>query len=126
MNRLPANTSGGHPSRCSLPSWEWSADEIRRVGYGVVDMIAEHLTTLRHKAVFQPFPPELAARYLNSEPPESGQEVDDILASFAREIQPYPFGNGHPCFWGWVNPPPTILGIFADALAAAMNPSCAG
>jgi aromatic-L-amino-acid/L-tryptophan decarboxylase len=126
MNGLPANTGGGHPSCRSLPSWEWSADEVRRVGYRVVDMIAEHLTTLRSKPVFQPFPPKLAERYLNSEPPEPGQEVDEILATFAREIEPYPFGNGHPCFWGWVNPPPTVLGIFADALAASMNPSCAG
>jgi aromatic-L-amino-acid/L-tryptophan decarboxylase len=126
MNGLPANTGDGHPSRRSLPSWEWSADEVRRVGYRVVDMIAEHLATLRSKPVFQPFPPELAERYLNSEPPEPGQEVDEILATFAREIEPYPFGNGHPCFWGWVNPPPTILGIFAEALAASMNPSCAG
>ena len=126
MNGLPANTSDGHPSRRSLSRWEWSPDEIRRVGYRVVDMIAAHLTTLRQRAVFHPFPPELAERYLNSEPPDSGQEVDDILATFAREIEPYPFGNGHPCFWGWVNPPPTSLGIFGDALAAAMNPSCAG
>jgi aromatic-L-amino-acid decarboxylase len=126
MNGLPANTGDGHPSRRSLPSWEWSADEVRRVGYRVVDLIAEHLATLRSKPVFQPFPPELAERYLNSEPPEPGQEVDEILATFAREIEPYPFGNGHPCFWGWVNPPPTILGIFAEALAASMNPSCAG
>jgi aromatic-L-amino-acid decarboxylase len=126
MNGLPANTDDGHPSRRSLPSWEWSADEVRRVGYRVVDMIAEHLATLRSKPVFQPFPPELAERYLNSEPPGPGQEVDEILATFAREIEPYPFGNGHPCFWGWVNPPPTILGIFAEALAASMNPSCAG
>jgi aromatic-L-amino-acid/L-tryptophan decarboxylase len=126
MNGLPANTRDGHLSSRSLPRWEWSPDEIKRVGYRVVDMIAAHLTTLRKKAVFQPFPSELAEKYLNSELPDSGQEVDDILATFAREIEPYPFGNGHPCFWGWVNPPPTILGIFGDALAASMNPSCAG
>jgi glutamate/tyrosine decarboxylase-like PLP-dependent enzyme len=55
-----------------------------------------------------------------------GQEADDILATFARDIEPYPFGNGHPRFYGWVNSPPVVLGIFAEALAAAMNPSCAG
>jgi aromatic-L-amino-acid/L-tryptophan decarboxylase len=108
------------------PRWEWSADEIRRIGYRVVDMIAEHLTTLPEKPVFRPFPPELVAKYLDSKLPESGQEADDILAAFARDIEPYPFGNGHPRFYGWVNSPPVVLGIFAEALAAAMNPSCAG
>lgn len=45
---------------------------------------------------------------------------------FTRDIAPYPFGNGHPRFYGWVNPPPSIMGIFGAALAAAMNPSVAG
>jgi aromatic-L-amino-acid/L-tryptophan decarboxylase len=41
------------------------------------------------------------------------------------DIEPYPFGNGHPRFYGWVNSPPAVMGIFAEALAA-MNPSVAG
>ena len=48
------------------------------------------------------------------------------MAAFARDIEPYPFGNAHPRSYGWVNSPPVVLGIFAEALAAAMNPSCAG
>jgi aromatic-L-amino-acid/L-tryptophan decarboxylase len=76
--------------------------------------------------VFRPFPAGLAAKYLNSKPPEAGLEADDILDTFAQDIEPYPFGNGHPRFYGWVNSPPVVMGIFAEALAAAMNPSCAG
>lgn len=106
---------------------QWSAEEIRRVGYRVVDLIADHLTSLPARPVFQPFPPDLAARYLDGAPlPEAGQSLDEILETFAREIEPFPFGNGHPRFFGWVNSPPAVAGIFADALAAAMNPSCAG
>jgi|SRR5580700_11555473 hypothetical protein len=67
-------------------------------GIGVVGMIPEHLTTLPEKPVFRPFPAELAAKYLDSKAPESGQEADDMLATFAHEIEPYPFGNGHPRF----------------------------
>jgi glutamate/tyrosine decarboxylase-like PLP-dependent enzyme len=126
MNESPVRASKRHKLRPRRPRWEWSADEIRRIGYRVVDMIAEHLTALPEEPVFRPFPPELASNYLDSKPPESGQEADDILAAFARDIEPYPFGNGHPRFYGWVNSPPVVLGIFADALAAAMNPSCAG
>jgi aromatic-L-amino-acid/L-tryptophan decarboxylase len=89
-------------------------------------MIAQHLTTLPEKPVFRPFPAGLAAKYLNSKPPDAGLEADDILDTFAQDIEPYPFGNGHPRFYGWVNSPPVVMGIFAEALAAAMNPSCAG
>ena len=56
----------------------------------------------------------------------SGASADAVLAEFRDTIEPYPFGNGHPRFWGWVNSPPAVMGVFADALAAAMNPSCAG
>ena len=51
---------------------------------------------------------------------------DALLAEFAAQIAPYPFGNGHPRFAAWVNSPPHPLGVLADALAAAMNPSVAG
>ena len=32
-------------------------------------------------------------------------------------------GNGHPAFFGWVNPPPSLAGVVASLAAAAMNPS---
>jgi hypothetical protein len=125
MNESVAGRSERDELSPLRPRWEWSADEIKRIGR-VVGMIAEHLTTLPEKPVFRPFPAELAAKYLDSKPPELGQEADDILATFARDIEPYRFGNAHPRSYGWVNSPPVALGIFAEALAAAMNPSCAG
>jgi len=106
--------------------WEWSPDDIRRVGHLVVELISHHLTSLPERPVFDPFPPELAERFLNADVPLAGQEPEEILAAFARDVEPYPFGNGHPRFYGWVNSPPAIMGIFAEALAAAMNPSVAG
>jgi len=106
--------------------WEWPAEEIRRVGYQVVDLIAEHLANLPEQPVFQPVPEELARAFLTTPRPVAGQTPDAILAEFAATIAPYPFGNGHPRFFGWVNSPPAVLSIFAEALAAAMNPSVAG
>lgn len=106
--------------------WEWSAAEIRRMGYQVVDLIANHLSGLPDTPVFQPFPAELAERHLHSAVPEHGMGWEEILKMFATEIAPFPFGNGHPRFYGWVNSPPAVVSIFAEALAGAMNPSCAG
>lgn len=37
------------------PKWEWSREEIKRVGYRVVDLIADHLTSLPARPVFGPF-----------------------------------------------------------------------
>jgi aromatic-L-amino-acid/L-tryptophan decarboxylase len=105
---------------------EWTRDEIRRVGYLVVDLIADHLSSLPEKPVFQPVPQALARQFLATPAPVWPLAADEILRRFTETIGPYPFGNGHPRFWGWVNSPPAVMGIFADALAAAMNPSCAG
>jgi aromatic-L-amino-acid decarboxylase len=104
----------------------WTAEEIRRIGYRVVDLIADHLSTLPSEPVFTPVPTTLARQFLSTAAPLDPVAPDDILTAFADTIEPYPFGNGHPRFWGWVNSPPAVMGIFADALAAAMNPSCAG
>jgi glutamate/tyrosine decarboxylase-like PLP-dependent enzyme len=106
--------------------WAWTPDEIRRVGYRVIDLIAEHLGSLPSRPVCTPVPPELAASMLDEPAPGVGLTPDEILERFSSTIEPYPFGNGHPRFFGWVNSPPTVMGIFAEALAAAMNPSCAG
>jgi aromatic-L-amino-acid/L-tryptophan decarboxylase len=106
--------------------WEWSSDDIRRVGYRVIDLIAEHLSSVTSRPVFTPVPPELATAFLQERAPQNGRDPEAILDLFQSSVEPYPFGNGHPRFFGWVNSPPTVMGIFADALAAAMNPSCAG
>lgn len=105
---------------------EWTEAEIRRVGYGVVDRIAKYLTRLPHRPVFQPVPSSVALSLLEEPAPAKGTPADQILDDFDERIAPYPFGNGHPRFHGWVNSPPAVMGILAEALAAAMNPSCAG
>lgn len=108
------------------PPFAWSSEEIRRIGYRVADLIAEHLTGLPEEPVFRPVPSGLADALLAEAAPLQGESADAVLDRFAREIAPYPFGNGHPRFYGWVNSPPAVIGIFGAALAAAMNPSVAG
>jgi aromatic-L-amino-acid/L-tryptophan decarboxylase len=104
----------------------WSAAEVRRVGAKVVDLIARYLEQVGDGPVWKPVPQALVEAWQHAPLPTARQSTDDILDTFARDIAPYPFGNGHPRFFGWVNSPPTEIGIFADALAAAMNPSVAG
>ena len=118
--------AAGHASRARGERGEWSAEEIRRVGHEVVELIVRHLTTLPQRPVFRPFPEDLARTFLAAPVPTDGIDASAILDEFASQIEPYPFGNGHPRFYGWVNSPPAVIGIFAEALAAAMNPSCAG
>lgn len=106
--------------------WTWSAADIRQLGHRVVDLIAEHLTQIADQPVFRPFPNDRAQAMLTEALPEQGRDVEAIIERFAEDVMPYPFGNGHPRFAGWVNGPPVVVSVFAEALAAAMDPSVAG
>src|SRR5262245_1621796 len=108
------------------PRSKWEPVEVRRVAHRVADILADYLEALPDRPVFAPVPVDAAARFAGESLPVKGSDPDAILDEFADSIGPYPFGNGHPRFWAWVNSPPAVMGIFADALAAAMNPSVAG
>jgi glutamate/tyrosine decarboxylase-like PLP-dependent enzyme len=108
------------------PGWDWSADDVRRLGHRTVEIIADYLSGLPQRPVFQPYPSELVAALTSERPPAQGAPAEAVLDDFLQRVAPYPFGNGHPRFFAWVNSPPHLLGVFAEALAAAMNPSVAG
>ena len=105
---------------------EWDEQEIRDIGYRAADLIARHLTSVPRRSVFRPVPAAVRSRLLNSLDTDDGMSAAAVLDETAALIEPYPFGNGHPAFFGWVNSPPAPIAVFADAVAAAMNPSCAG
>jgi aromatic-L-amino-acid/L-tryptophan decarboxylase len=106
--------------------WAWSQDEIERVGARVGRMVAGYLSGLAERPVHRGVPGPVRAAWSAEVPPVAGESVDELLDRFEAEIAPYPFGNGHPGFYAWVNSPPSVIGVFAEALAAAMNPSVAG
>ncbi len=105
-------------------SFDLPPDEVRRIGYLAADAVAEHRAKLTERPVFGKVG---AAASLFDEPvPEEGRPFEEVLA-FAREhILPFPMGNSHPRFYGFINATADPVGITADYLAAAMNPNCWG
>jgi glutamate/tyrosine decarboxylase-like PLP-dependent enzyme len=108
------------------PAWRWTPEEVRELGRAVVDLVAEHLCDLPEGPAFRPFPVAEATAMAAEPVPDRGAPAAEVLADVRRRVLPYPFGNGHPRFSAWVNPPPHLLGVLAEAVAAAMNPSVAG
>ncbi|HUP75432.1 MAG TPA: aminotransferase class V-fold PLP-dependent enzyme [Acidimicrobiales bacterium] len=101
-------------------------EEFRRHGHSVVDLMADYLGALPDGPVWQPVP-AASREALSREPlPVTGRAFDALMAHAREHVLPYPFGNGHPRFFGWGNPPPALEGVLAELIAAAMNPSCAG
>lgn len=87
--RNDAMRNAAPPARAER-AFEWTAAEIRRVGYRAVDLIAEHLTRLPDGPAFRPVPPELADALLGAPVPDEGRSADEILDEFARDVEPYP------------------------------------
>jgi glutamate/tyrosine decarboxylase-like PLP-dependent enzyme len=104
----------------------WTADDVRRAGHRVAGIVAEYLAALPDGPVFRPVPADLSAAMRAEPAPRAGVPMDALLDEFERAIAAYPFGNGHPRWFGWVNSPPAPAAVFAEALAAAMDPSVAG
>jgi aromatic-L-amino-acid decarboxylase len=103
-----------------------SPEEFRRHGHAVVDQMADYLAALPGGPVWQPVPQATRRALAGGELGAGGTDVGDLLAFARTHVLPYPFGNGHPRFFGWANPEPALPGVLAELMAAAMNPSVAG
>jgi aromatic-L-amino-acid/L-tryptophan decarboxylase len=107
----------------TLDPADWEA--FRTLAHRMVDETLDHLRTLRERPAWQPMPPEVAASFGGPLPREG---IGDAAAyeEFARNVRPYPNGNLHPRFSGWVQGTGTPLAMMAEMLAAALNPHMAG
>lgn len=101
-------------------------EDFRREGHVVVDLMADYLAALPDGPVWQPVPPVVRDALAGQALPAAGRSMEEALAFVATNVLPYPFGNGHPRFFGWGNPAPALPGVLAELVASAMNPSCAG
>ena len=101
-------------------------EAFRRLAHAAIDMIADHFEGLRDQPVFLPMSPAERAALLERPLPARGASPESLLDQVGREILSHPMGNGHPRFFGWVNSPPAPIGVVAEFLGAALNPSCAG
>ena len=58
--------------------------------------------------------------------PERGEDPSAIVDFILKHIMPFPMGNDHPRFFGWVVGAPAPVGVLAETLAATINSSCGG
>ena len=120
--RSPSSTDSKEISLDPADAREW--EELRVLGHQMVDDMLEHLRTARERPVWRPVPAEVRAR-LSGPAPREPTPAADVYEEFKRDVLPYPTGNTHPRFWGWVIGTGTPLAMLADMLASGMNPQVA-
>jgi aromatic-L-amino-acid decarboxylase len=107
----------------SLDPTDWAS--VRAVGRRMVDDMLGYLQGVRERPVWRPVPAEVKAR-LDEPLPRAGESLEAVYEAFKRDVLPYPTGNIHPRFWGWVMGTGSATGMLAEMLAAGMNPHLAG
>src|SRR5690242_5847697 len=112
MNNKPEET---------LDPVDW--DEFRRFAHRALDDALDSLSRVRERPVWQGVPTAVRAE-LRAPVPRVGQGVDAAYRDYQRLVAPYPLGNVHPRFWGWVIGTGTPMGVVSDMLTAAHNSNC--
>src|SRR6267142_32320 len=111
------------PGERTLDPDDW--DEFRALAHRMVDDTLAHLATLRERPAWRPMPDAVRASFGGPVPLE-GEGAGAAYREFVERVLPYPSGNLHPRFWGWVQGTGTPLAALAEMLAAALNPHLAG
>lgn len=106
------------------PGLAFDEKTLKRYGHQVMDIVASYLSGIRERPVWQPMPHEVQQTIREQQMPEQGQSFEEIFDFIQRVILPYPQGNGHPRFAGWINSAPAHAGVLVKPLAAAINPNC--
>lgn len=102
---------------------EW--DAFRALSHRMVDDMLTHLQNLRDQPAWREMP--ASVRKALAEPvPHRGIGAEAAYSHFVTNVLPYPDGNLHPRFFGWVKGNGTPLGMMADMLASGLNPHMAG
>jgi glutamate/tyrosine decarboxylase-like PLP-dependent enzyme len=102
---------------------DWKA--FRALSHAALDDAIDYLENVRERPVWQEVPDDVRER-LASPMPLAPTALEDVYAEFVRDVLPYPTGNIHPRFFGWVHGSGTPSGALAELLAATMNSNVGG
>jgi glutamate/tyrosine decarboxylase-like PLP-dependent enzyme len=98
---------------------------LRRLGHRMVDDVFDQLEQVRNRPVWQRMP-EKVRTALRTPYPREANDPGDIYSDYVHLISPYPTGNTHPRFMGWVHGGGNAVGMLAELLAAGLNANLGG
>jgi aromatic-L-amino-acid/L-tryptophan decarboxylase len=107
----------------TLDPKDWEG--LRALGHRMVDDALDYLRTVRDRPVWQSPSADSRAR-LHEPLPRAGQGYESVYRDFVDHVLPYPTGNIHPRFWGWVIGTGTPFNALTEMLAATLNPNVSG
>ncbi|CAF3833663.1 unnamed protein product [Rotaria sp. Silwood1] len=92
----------------------------------MLDASLDYIQTIRDRPVWRPIPEDVRAILEDASLPEGSRSLIDVCHDVLTYILPYPRGNTHPRYWGWVKNEGTVGGVLADMITSAINPNSSG
>jgi aromatic-L-amino-acid/L-tryptophan decarboxylase len=119
----PYHRSGGMMNIKRTAPVEIQSEEFRRMGYHLVDRIAELLDSLPTRPVTTGESPPAIRDALDSSRllPDVGTDPAQLMDRATDLLFDHSLFNSHPRFWGYVTAPAAPIGILGDFLASAVN-----
>lgn len=106
---------------------EMDGETFRRLGYQVVDRLADFLDALSDKPVAPGDSPEgIRAVLGDGGLPAEGTPAEHLLDEAADLLFDHSTFNGHPRFLGYITSSATPIGALGDLLASGVNPNVGG
>jgi glutamate/tyrosine decarboxylase-like PLP-dependent enzyme len=96
-------------------------DDMRRLGYRVVDRIVAHLEQLGELPPVRTGDAEQLRERLGGPPPEEPGDAEAALDALFDEVLPFIQHGNHPRFFARIGSPSNYVGVLADAAAAGFN-----
>jgi glutamate/tyrosine decarboxylase-like PLP-dependent enzyme len=106
----------------SLDPGDW--DAFRALMHRAVDDAVDGLASVREQPAWRAIPPEVKAAL--DDLPLEGEALDETYARYRELVEPFPTGNRHPRFVGWVHGGGSAAGVLADLLASALDANVGG
>ncbi|MEN7342482.1 MAG: pyridoxal-dependent decarboxylase [Pseudomonadota bacterium] len=107
----------------SLDPEDWEA--ARATAHEMIDDVVDFLKSVRERPAWRRMP-EASRDIINEPIPRRGTELGEVYATFREHILPFPTGNIHPGFYGWVKGTGSLTGALAEFLSGTMNANIAG
>src|SRR5258708_23397151 len=97
------------------------SEQHQRLGRAVTRLISEHAARLESAPVVSRATPADLKLLFDEPLPQAGTSAEEILAQFARDVEPHAMQVPSPRYFGQFNPTPLAIGVWADALCSALN-----
>src|SRR5499427_8632088 len=97
------------------------AQEFRRIGHQVVDLLSDYFEHIDEKPVFPNVEPGTLIRLFDEPLPEAPSDAEQVLSELEQKLLPYCTHVGHPGYMGLITPSPSPVGIIADFICSALN-----